>query len=144
MDAWGLQNAPSISPNIPSPPSNIPGGPYTPSGTGQNPGTYYGSPQTNGPRSILRYVPPENQGGPPGSSGYWKLQSPGQKGWCRFNLEGNAITPGQAHPNPMPTEVEPEVVPEEVPWFEFPFYILRNPLFILPTQLPSSDPYITS
>jgi RHS repeat-associated protein len=103
IDLFGLQTAPDLIPTIPSSvPENIPGGAYTPAGVGQPPGTYYGPSQPNGPRTEARWVPPEGQGGPPGSQGYWKVKGPGQGGWCRFDQQGNPQTPEEAHPNPNP------------------------------------------
>ena len=83
-------------------PPNLPGGPYTakPPSPGNLPGSYQGPVQPSGPRPQAQWVPPEAQGGPPGSKGYWKVQLPGQKGWSRFGPNGQPLTPNQAHPNP--------------------------------------------
>ncbi len=90
-----------------SPPDSIPGGPWTPA-TGQRPGDFWGPKQPGSGRPMCRYVPPAGQGGPPGSQGYWKTQSPGQKGWQRYDNNGNPITPDQAHPgNPAPPDPTP-------------------------------------
>jgi hypothetical protein len=79
-------------------PNSVPGGPWTPH---DKPGQFQGpKPQDGvGGRTRLQYVPPEGEGGPPGSKGYWKVNEPGQKGWQRFDLKGNQITPEQAHPS---------------------------------------------
>ncbi|WP_158814203.1 RHS repeat-associated core domain-containing protein [Methylocapsa sp. S129] len=78
------------------PPPGIPGGPWGPA-PGQLPGDFYGPKQPSGPQPFCRYVPPEGQGGPPGSIGYWKtLIGPGK--WQRWDSEANPITPEQAHP----------------------------------------------
>ena len=40
----------------------------------------------------------ENNGGPKGAKKpYWKINLPGQKGWKRYDLKGNPITPKEAH-----------------------------------------------
>jgi len=67
-DPMGLAGIPS------APPPNLPGGPYTPAGPGQQPGTFFGPKQLSGSRGICRWVPPEGEGGPPGSQGYWKTR----------------------------------------------------------------------
>lgn len=95
IDPLGLQSLPS------SPPPGIPGGPWTAT-TGQRPGSFYGPKQPHGPRIMCQYVPPANEGGPPGSIGYWKTKDPSQRGWRHFSLEGVEITAEQAHPNPLP------------------------------------------
>ena len=84
---------------IPTPPPNLPGGPYTPKPNvdGNRPGSFQGPPQEKGPRSQSQWVPPESQGGPKGSQGYWKTQQPGEK-WQRFTRDGKPISPEQAHP----------------------------------------------
>ena len=95
MDPLGLESY-----NGQTPPSNVPGGPWTPAGSGQAPGTFFG-PQNpdGGPRSICRYVPDGANGGPSGAKeSYWKTQDPGQKDWKRFDLSGRSITAQQAHP----------------------------------------------
>ncbi|WEK46386.1 MAG: hypothetical protein P0Y56_15450 [Candidatus Andeanibacterium colombiense] len=85
------------------PPSNLPGGPYTekPTTPGNRPGSYQGPKQPSGPRPQAQWVPPESEGGPPGSKGYWKVQLPGQQGWDRYSRSGQPLTPDQAHPNPV-------------------------------------------
>lgn len=95
VDPSGLQ--------IPSePPPGIPGGPWVPAGTGQKPGTFYGPKQQSGPKTICRWVPSQGQGGPPGSQGYWKVQTGGSGQWNRYSQNGIPITEQQAHPNPPP------------------------------------------
>jgi RHS repeat-associated protein len=80
--------------HVPNPPDNLPGGPFE-KAPGQRPGDFYGPKQPSGPRSMLRYVPPHGQGGPPGSKGYWKIQTP--QGWQRYDTRGNPISVDQAH-----------------------------------------------
>jgi RHS repeat-associated protein len=99
IDPMGLAGIPF------APPPNLPGGPYTPAGPGQQPGTFLGPRQPSGPRSICRWVPPEGEGGPPGSQGYWKTQAPQQSGWSRFSQAGEPISPGEAHPGPGPGQI---------------------------------------
>src|SRR4030095_8384988 len=52
-------------------PENIPGGPYQPKPPtpGNRPGSFQGPRQPSGPRPQVEWVPPEGEGGPPGSSG---------------------------------------------------------------------------
>jgi RHS repeat-associated protein len=96
-----------------TPPSSIPGGPF------QGPKNPNG-----GPRDICRYVPDGKNGGPSGAKdGYWKTQEPGQKGWNRFDLRGNPITPEQAHPSNPSNRPVPPVFPGS-----FPLYPLFCPL----------------
>jgi RHS repeat-associated protein len=85
---------------IPNPPATLPGGPYTPKSNdgGNRPGSFQGPPREKGPRSQAQWVPPEQEGGPAGSKGYWKVQLPGDKGWQRFNRNLKPISPDQAHP----------------------------------------------
>ncbi|MDE2239111.1 MAG: hypothetical protein KGJ73_04185, partial [Rhodospirillales bacterium] len=116
IDPLGL-----AAPWAPYPPSNIPGGPWSPA-PGQRPGAYYGPKQPSGGRPMCQYVPPGDQGGPPGSKGYWKTQQPGQKGWGqRYNQQGEPITPDEAHPGPSgsappePASPTPEPSVPEVP-----------------------------
>jgi len=98
--------APPPSPPA-SPPQGMPHGPFTPK-PDNKPGSFQGpqQPKGQGPRSQAQWVPPEGQGGPPGSKGYWKGKGPGQEGaggpWQRYDQSGRPITPGEAHPNPMP------------------------------------------
>jgi len=50
--------------------------------------------------------------GPPGAKfGYWKTNVPGQPGWSRYDLNGNPITPEEAHPFPNPEPERPSVPP---------------------------------
>jgi RHS repeat-associated protein len=87
IDPWGLSEIP---------PSGIPGGPWEKS-PDNVPDKWQGPKQPQGGRSICQYVPPESQGGPSGSKGYWKYKRPNAK-WQRFSGEGSPITPEQAHP----------------------------------------------
>jgi RHS repeat-associated protein len=81
-----------------TPPANIPGGPWEPR-TGALPGSFQGPKQPKGPRTICEYVPDGKNGGPPAApNAYWKTQTPGQKGWQRYDLGGNPISASQAHP----------------------------------------------
>lgn len=107
-DSKGLAvGPPPIGPFPPEPPGripeasdipdSIPGGPWTPAGPGQRPGDFWGPKQPGG-RTMCRWVPSDDAGGPPGSQGYWKTQTPGVKGWSRYDQEGNPISPGEAHP----------------------------------------------
>jgi RHS repeat-associated core domain len=90
-------------------PSNIPGGPWTPAGQGQKPGTFWGPKQQQGGKAMCKWRPEGDNGQPP----YWKTKAPGQKGWDRWDLNGNWQTPEQAHPgNPPP--IEPTKTPEEL------------------------------
>lgn len=91
-----------VTANIPSPPSNLPGGPYTaqPPTPGNRPGNFLGPRQPKGPRPAAQWVPPESQGGPPGSKGYWKVNLPGQPVQS-YDQKGNPFSSCQAaHPNP--------------------------------------------
>jgi len=74
LDPRGLAGIPETVP------PNVPGGPYTAAGPGQKEGTFYGPQQSRGPRTICRWVPPDTEGGPPGSKDIGKfkyLASPG-------------------------------------------------------------------
>jgi RHS repeat-associated protein len=105
VDPFGLQDIPS------APPPEIPGGPWTPAGSGQKPGTWFGpKPAEGGPRPVCRWVPPAGEGGPPGSSGYFKTQVGGSGNWSRYDPSGKSISPEQAHPNPLPSNPIPPVV----------------------------------
>ena len=100
-----------------TPPANIPGGPWTPAGSGQQPGTFFGPKNASGPRDICRYVPDGANGGPGGKDGYWKTQEPG-KSWTRFDLNGNPVTPEQAHPgNPPSSRPTPLLIPGSIPLY---------------------------
>ncbi|WP_164931828.1 RHS repeat-associated core domain-containing protein [Dyella sp. M7H15-1] len=93
-------------------PGGLPGGPWTPAGPGQLPGDFYGPAQPKGGRAMCRWVPEGNNGEPP----YWKTKAPGQKGWDRWNLNGNWQPPEQAHPgNPPPAEPPVEPTPPAEP-----------------------------
>jgi RHS repeat-associated protein len=98
---------------IPTPPPGIEGGPWT-ANPANRPGNYVGPKQPTGPRTQLQWVPPEKQGGPPGSQGYWKKQKPGG-GWERFDRQGKPITPDEAHPNPKPPQMPK--IPSRGPMF---------------------------
>ena len=58
---------------------------------------------------------PEGEGGPPGSDGYWKFKEPGSK-WQRYDIQGNPLSPENAHPNPPPEKTGP-MPPPVVPWW---------------------------
>jgi len=104
VDPFGLEGIPS------APPAGIPGGPWTPAGPGQAPGTWFGPPQPSGPKTMCQWVPPEQEGGPPGSQGYWKTQSGGSGDFNRFNQKAEPIGPEEAHPNPLPANPLPPLV----------------------------------
>jgi hypothetical protein len=113
---------PSGLDGIPTPGPEIPGGPWTPNDANR-PGSFLGpkSPEGGG-RGQLQWVPPEGQGGPPGSGGYWKTQKPGEGWGQRFDRNGKPITPEQAHPGPgfkLPTP--------RSPWL-----LMPNPCRIMP------------
>lgn len=110
--------------DIPPPPEGIEGGPWTPQ-SGQPDGVYQGPRQPRGPRTTLRWVPPESEGGPPGSQGYWKRQHPDQRGYDRFDQRGRFMTPDEAHPNPRPRP----------PPFMFLFRFPIAPFIILPPEV---------
>jgi RHS repeat-associated protein len=118
IDPYGLAD-------IPSPPNNLPGGPYTPAGSGQRPGSFYGPKQPSGPRAQCEYVPDKNTPGGNASADepYWKTKQPGQKRWSYWDTNGNATTPAEAHPGNPPSEAEPSVRPPvvattpAVPWW---------------------------
>ncbi|CAM3861184.1 RHS repeat-associated protein [Paracidovorax anthurii] len=99
-----------------TPPENIPGGPWEPK-PGQPPGTFQGPKQPGG-RDICRYVPDGNNGGPGGArNAYWKTKAPSTP-WARFDLNGNPITPEQAHPgNPQVRLPAPFTVPWSIPLY---------------------------
>jgi len=112
-------DAPSRLPDASDIPSNIPGGPWEPA-TGQRPGDFWGPKPAGGGRPMCRWVPSDEEGGPPGSEGYWKTQSPGVKGWQRYDQQGNPISPQEAHPGRVsqparPAEPVEEPVPSETP-----------------------------
>ena len=83
--------------SFPDPNEVIPGGPWTPNPDNRI-GNFLGPKAEKGGRSQCQWVPPEQQGGPAGSKGYWKVNEPGQRGWNRFDQLGRPITPEQAHP----------------------------------------------
>jgi hypothetical protein len=97
-----------------TPPSSIPGGPWTPNPNPAAPtGNFLGPKQSSGGRVQCQYVPDGKNGGPSTSKvGYWKTNSPDQKGWQRYNLQGQPITPGEAHPgNPLFRGLGPLICP---------------------------------
>jgi len=98
---------------IPNPNGTVPGGPWTPAGSGQRSGDFWGPKPSSGPRPMCRYVPDQANGGPSGAaSPYWKTQLPGVKGWNRYDLNGNPVTPEQAHPaSPSVPLIEPPAIP---------------------------------
>jgi len=101
-DPMGLQPPPV--------PSWMTGGPYEWDAANSR----YQSTQ-RGPRYYCVYVPQDAVGGGPHDP-YWKQNTPGQKGWQRFDLRGNPITAEQAHPgNPKPPQ--PPGNPPEIPWW---------------------------
>ena len=97
FDPFGLE------PVIPNPNNVVPGGPWTPHDANR-PGQFLGPKPSDGHggRPQCQYVPPEGEGGPPGSRGYWKTNQPGQSGWQRYNFEGKPITAQEAHRIPTP------------------------------------------
>lgn len=99
-----------------APPSDIPGGPWTPAGSGQPPGSFYGPKPPSGGRELCKYVPDRTNGGPPDAErGYWKTNTPGERGWYRYDLDGNPITEDEAHPNPN-SEPGSMSIPRLTPW----------------------------
>jgi uncharacterized protein RhaS with RHS repeats len=107
IDPLGLQE-------IPNPNGVVPGGPWQPA-TGRRPGSFDGPRQIKGPRPMCDWVPPGGKDGRlTNPEGYWKTQSPGQKGWTRWNTSGQPITPEQAHPAPPKTPVS---APAGLPWY---------------------------
>jgi len=65
---------------------------------------------------MCRWVPREEDGGTPGSRGYWKTQTPGVKGWQRYDQQGNPMTAEEAHPRPSPGPSRPaEPVEDPLP-----------------------------
>jgi RHS repeat-associated protein len=96
-----------LNPIIPDPnQANIPGGPWTSAGAGQRPGAFLGPKGVKGLRMQCEYVPP---GGPSGSIGYFKTKWNNVKNeWQRYDLEGNPVTPEEAHPGSMPLYKSPE------------------------------------
>lgn len=95
----------SGSAGTPSPNDVVPGGPWT-AAEGQREGAFYGPEKTSGGRDLAQWVPPEEEGGPPGSRGYWKVKSPDSP-WQRFDQEGRAISPEEAHPGRAPISAAP-------------------------------------
>ncbi len=95
----------------PDPNGVVPGGPWTVA-QGQPEGAFYGPKQPD--RMMAQWVPPENEGGPIGSTGYWKTKTPSTP-WRRFDRSGSPITPEEAHPNPPPPPAEQ--APPKLPSF---------------------------
>jgi RHS repeat-associated protein len=88
--------------DIPNPNGVVPGGPWTPNDANRV-GNFKG-PEVSGSggRAQCQFVPDQANGGPPGSKGYWKTNQPGQKGWQRYDLNGNPGTAGEMHRIPVP------------------------------------------
>ncbi len=101
---------------IPDPNGVVPGGPWTPN-SANNPGSFNGpKPPNGGGRSQCQFVPPEGEGGPPGSKGYWKTRQPGEGWGQRYDANGKPVTPEQAHPgNPQGRPSTPLGVPSYIP-----------------------------
>lgn len=135
--------APGRIPDVSDIPPGIPGGPWGPA-AGQRAGDFWGPKQGGGGRTMCRWVPSDEAGGPPGSQGYWKTQTQGVKGWTRYDQSGNPITPEQAHPGRVtggrggvapqepvpetppvaePPVIEPVIEPIVEPIIEPPFFI---------------------
>ncbi len=109
VDPYGLAGI------IPDPNGVVPGGPWTPNNAGR-PGNYFGPKPPKGGRPEAQWVPPEADGGPPGSEGYWKTKKPGGKWDQRYDQEGNPITPDEAHPGPKSCDnKDPKKEPEKDP-----------------------------
>ena len=90
------------------------------------------TPKQSGGRDVCRYVPDGKNGGPGGAKdGYWKTKTPTTP-WSRYDLNGNPITPAEAHPG-NPQRILSPVAPWTLP-LRFPFYPLVCPLcdFLLP------------
>ena len=120
IDPLGLVEIPS--------PNSIPGGPWEPHPSPTRPGQFLGpkDPSGKGGRMQCQYVPPEGQGGTPGSKGYFKTNGPGQIGWQRYDLNGNPLTVEQAHRVPTPK------IPTS------PFFFIPN-IILLPLQYQMSQ-----
>lgn len=74
------------------------GGPWTPNPKGR-PGNFLGSKIGHGGREQCQWVPEQENGGPQGSKGYWKVNMPGKKGWNRYDRgSGEPISLDEAHP----------------------------------------------
>ena len=95
IDPWGLWD-----PNLFPDPNVVPGGPWEPA-LKDKPGLFLGPKIPGKGRPQLQYVPDQANGGTYGAKNpYWKVNYPGQKGWQRYNLCGEPITPEEAHPKP--------------------------------------------
>ncbi len=95
IDPMGWAGSPP--PGVPYPPDNIPGGPWEWSPNPQNSrgGDFIGPKQPSGPRARCTYAPP----GPNNVDPYWKTTDP-QGNQQRYNMQGQPITPEEAHPRP--------------------------------------------
>jgi RHS repeat-associated protein len=131
IDFYGFQATPN-------PNGIVPGGPWTPAppGSGQLPDTFYGPKQPFGQRPMCQYVPENSVGGnyhPP----YWKYTPGGQSGQPqqRFNINGEPITPEQAHPgnpqSPQENAKPPiiEIIPPSLLRLPFPIMICPECFF---------------
>ncbi|WP_267103182.1 RHS repeat-associated core domain-containing protein [Xanthomonas sacchari] len=130
-----------LAPKIPSP-NVVPGGPWEPHKTPARAGQFLGPPGQGG-RPLCQYVPPHAEGGPPGSNGYWKVNSPGQKGWQRYSLDGKAITAEEAHPKPTGSPNPPiPPIPPSIPSPTAPIVIcpLCQMLLNQLNSIPTGDP----
>lgn len=92
--------------DIPNPNGVVPGGPWTPN-PGNNPGSFNGpKPPGGGPRAQCQFVPDGANGGTAGAKDpYWKTRQPGQGWGQRYDLNGNPITPEEAHPGNRPPTI---------------------------------------
>jgi len=125
VDPLGLQGIPTEAPE------GLPGGPWTPA-PGQRPGTWYGPKQPSGPRTQCNWVPPESEGGPKGSQGYWEVTPPPGGGpKQRYSRQLTPISPEEAHPGRPPSPSLPNVVP---------FGRITNPLVAFFSTLLYSKP----
>jgi RHS repeat-associated protein len=88
-------------------PTNVPGGPWEVHPNAERAGQWLGEKVASGGRKLCQYVPPEGQGGPPGSKGYFKVQTPGEKGWQRFSLEGKPGSASDFHRTVAPRLILP-------------------------------------
>ena len=88
-----------------TPPATFPHCPYTPKPpTPYNRlGSWQGPAQPKGPRAQAQQVPPEGEGGPPGSKGYWKRRLRGRKdGTVLITTETPLMTHIQIRCSPNP------------------------------------------
>jgi RHS repeat-associated protein len=110
IDPLGLQGIPS------APHPGLEGGPWT-EAPGQPPGSWFGPKQPKGPRPMCNWVPPESEGGPSGSKGYWKVTSPNGE-VQRFDQKLNPISSEEAHPGKPPNPILP-FIRIATPWGAF-------------------------